>query len=372
VAEGRVRVPREQDRAYSLLEFILVLAVVAILAAALAPSFIKHLDRLADEEEAAALRALADGFKQSVSTRKYVPDANGWATNVAAQLGMQLGDVTANARRQPRIFLIDPEMQIGVNASPPNLPYTQPVTGSRVTDGSGLIVAPINPRFLLLSSISTPLPIGLASGVGATTGPYTFSNLWNTAEGAVPAGWTWSGGDDLKIQRIDLSDLFLQLILNNRDVTNTAYYAIDNAATNSVPYNGLPTMYFIRTSDLKLLNTGGLMEYSEILQFAGSFTFELGTWQAGNFLGRGVGEPGPLDLQRAMNLFLRAQTNQYAQGGAAQTGVYDQMIRYMSNYIVWRDAGYPGQFSGGGTPPAELNDAQRDLARITIDLINPR
>lgn len=287
-------------------------------------------------------------------------------------MGLHLEEVRANDRRGRRVYLIDPSVQIGQNSATPTIPYTQPLTGSVVTNASGHIIPPINPRFLLLSSISTPLPEELVSGVADASGAYAFDNIWETVDGSVPDGWTWPGGDDLKIQRIDLSDLFVQVVLNNRDTNLTAYYAIDSIGTNAVPYGGVMPMYFLRDTELKLLNASQELEYTEVLYQSASFTFELGSWQSGSFMAQGVGEPGPLDLQRVMNLFLSAPANPYAKFGATQTQVYDAMIAYMSNFVVWRDAGYPGEFQGSGNPPNELSQAQTDLDNVTSDLINPR
>jgi hypothetical protein len=116
-----------------------------------------------------------------------------------------------------------------------------------------------------------------------------------------------------------------------------------------------------------------VVEYSELIHESTAFTFELASWQAAPYLGRGVGQPGPLDLQRAMNLFLNAPQNGLAQNGVVQTQVRDAMIAFMSNYVAWRDAAtcYDGQFAGQGNPPNNLSDAQTAMANLTRDIINP-
>src|SRR6266487_1749386 len=121
-------------RAFSLIELIGALTVIAILAAILLPSLIRQMDRIAGEQESAALRSLSDALQQSIMRKRYIPDASDWDTNIATELGVDLANVTINSRRQPRFFLIDPALRTGNNSS--GLPYNQTnwVFGSVVTN----------------------------------------------------------------------------------------------------------------------------------------------------------------------------------------------------------------------------------------------
>src|SRR5207244_2183517 len=111
-----------------------------------------------------------------------------------------------------------------------SLPYAQAA--------GGLAVQPFSPRMMILSSISKPLTNIITSGVTPLSGPTAFSNIWNAAEGTVPAGWSWSGQPgDIKIQRIQLADVFLQLSLYNLDLSHPAGYTIEGVAA-SVPVGG--------------------------------------------------------------------------------------------------------------------------------------
>src|SRR5207248_4695107 len=99
---------RHSERAFSLIELTGVLAVIAILAAATVPTLIRQMDRIAGEQENAALKSLSDALQQSILRKRYVPGASDWATNIAAELGVDVANVNTNqARRQPRFFLID-------------------------------------------------------------------------------------------------------------------------------------------------------------------------------------------------------------------------------------------------------------------------
>src|ERR1051326_8370898 len=188
---------------FSLIELIGVLAVIAILAAALAPSFVRPMDKTAGDSESAALKSIGDAFQQSILRTRYIPSEADWATAVATEWGVDTAAVTINARRQPRFFLIDPNLSI----AGAGLPYRQ--------TNSGAVNFPSSPRVMILSSVGNPLPAGIVSGVATAA---NFTNIWNAADGAVPAGapafsgWA-GGGDDLKVQRVDLSPLFVRLQL---------------------------------------------------------------------------------------------------------------------------------------------------------------
>src|SRR5438552_9231706 len=89
----RCSAPRGQ-RAFSLIELVGVLAVIAILAAAAVPALIRQMDRIAGEQESAALKSLSDALQQSILRNRYVPSASDWATNIATESGVDVANVT--------------------------------------------------------------------------------------------------------------------------------------------------------------------------------------------------------------------------------------------------------------------------------------
>jgi prepilin-type N-terminal cleavage/methylation domain-containing protein len=370
-----------QKSGFSLIEMIVVLAIIAAILTTLAISFAKRMDRLASEQETANLKKMGAAFKRSVEANRYIPSAGTWVDTLATQLGWQTNQVRLNERRIPRVLLIDPLMQVGVSSvGGPTLPYSQPIGGSVVTNGSGAVIRPPGPRFMIISTISSPLPVGLVSGVGATSGANGFSNIWMTAEGAVPAGWTFGNGSDLKIARIDLSDSFVPITLWNFDSARIPFYAIDGLTTNSVAYTAAtpPPAYFIRGTELKLYGSTGLgdLQFAEVLFTGHDFAYEYGAWTAKALLGRSAGTPYGKDLQRALDLFLRAPVNTYAQSGATRTAVRDAMTTYMNAFIAWRDAGYPGEACpgpvGNNAYTTTLATAGSTLNTVSGNLINPR
>src|SRR5213592_2232841 len=136
---------RHSYRAFSLIEMIGVLAVIAILAAALAPSFVRQMDKTAGDQESAALKSFGDALQSSIMRSRYIPSATDWASRVATELGVDTTAVTDSPRRQPRFFLIDPNLTI----AGAGLPYTQTNAGSASK--------PVSPRVMILSSVGTAL-----------------------------------------------------------------------------------------------------------------------------------------------------------------------------------------------------------------------
>src|SRR5207302_8457857 len=132
---------------------------------------IRQLDKIAGDQESAALRSFSDALQQSIMRNRYIPTYTTWASTVAIELGVDASNVSTNARRQPRTFLIDPALRIGNNAN--GLPYTQAnwvtqtTSGSGVTNSAGVLVPPLSPRLIMLSSIARALPAGVVSGVPA-------------------------------------------------------------------------------------------------------------------------------------------------------------------------------------------------------------
>jgi hypothetical protein len=241
-------------------------------------------------------------------------------------------------------MLIDPALRVGNNSSV--LPYTQGnwAIGSVVTNSSGGLTPPLSPRLMILSSIGQPLPAGLSNGVAAVA---DFTNTWEAADGTVPAapsfgGWT-GRGEDVKIQRINLSPLFVRLLLTT-NLSDSAYYSIDRTnVTYNVPSPGRDG-YLIRNSVLYLYQAQTNIDSRQILTRDSSFVYEQNIWRssmaAGSFLA------GSLDLSSIVDKYLDAPENTNAANTLATTGVTQQsvvvsnMIAYMTAYTNWAASGF--------------------------------
>src|SRR6266542_2765424 len=61
------------ERAFSLIEMIGVLAVIAILAAVLVPALIRQMDKIAGDQESASLKSFGDALLQSILRNRVIP-----------------------------------------------------------------------------------------------------------------------------------------------------------------------------------------------------------------------------------------------------------------------------------------------------------
>src|SRR5437867_2699200 len=101
----------EPTRAWTLIEVIGILAVIAILAAILLPALIREIDQAVADKESATLKSFGDAFQQYVVTTWIIPDQTTWYSAVASKLGISTNDVLYNphqqTHQQTRVFLID-------------------------------------------------------------------------------------------------------------------------------------------------------------------------------------------------------------------------------------------------------------------------
>jgi len=305
----------------SLIECVGVLAVVAILAAALIPVAIRQLDRLASDREIAILKALSDGLQSSILRNRYIPSQTDWASIIATETGMDIGSVASNSQRRLRVFQADSSGWLSSN-----LPYTQTYAGTPTY--------PANARVLLLSSLGPSLP--LSSGMSSAA---DFANIWDTPPGTIPTAsqWTsWNGRpDDLKIQRLNLSPLFVKLVLGTYTANSNGQYTIDTSALQQAPKNNGVDGYYLRGTLLGLYSgaPANTPDAKQILANDMSFAFEAGAWkgtiQGGVTFGLG-------DISGIVAAFLSAAPNTNAQFGILQqSNVVQSMISYMSNYDRW-------------------------------------
>jgi prepilin-type N-terminal cleavage/methylation domain-containing protein len=321
-----------RQRAFSLIEMIGVLAVIAILAAAIFPVLLRQLDYAAQGNEGTNLAAVASGLQQGAMGRRYVPSANDWAGFIATNIGWRVSGVQTNTRNNPRIFLIDPTLVIGTNTAA-NLPYQQTTRGSTNL--------PTNPRFIIMTSLSSALPTGLNSGIPLSA---DFNALWSNPDDTIPTGtsWSWSNfkqGADIRIQRINLAPSFCHLVLSVSDPTN-ALYSIDNSVISTVtngPTGGLDT-YLLSSTILKLYARTGTSSVtnlvaSQVLQQDTSWVLSGGIWRNANVpapAGGGGGSWGTL-----IDTFLNSPSH----NGISTSRLFTDMTNWLAGY---------NQFAAGG------------------------
>jgi prepilin-type N-terminal cleavage/methylation domain-containing protein len=311
-------------RGFTVIEMIGVLVVLALLAAALVPTFIRRMDMAAASKDKAELDAMADALRQYIvrGTPQTIPAVAGLPGAIANELALPLNSITDNARRFSRAFLMEQNFLNGVA-----LPYSQDANG---------FAKPANTRIMIVSSLSENLPV--PSG---TLSASEFDPIWNTPEGAKPSNGTWTAfksGDDLHIKRITLEPLFHQLILVDHDDTHPALFSID---TNAPAASGLVwNRYYLDGTVLRLTNTAPT-SMSHLLQRSISFVFEDGAWR-GMIQGVGIDtnivDTATLNASNfvnSANAFFSSTLNGGASKGASQTSVLVAMYTFMFDYVFW-------------------------------------
>lgn len=353
-APARVRV-----RAFSLIEMIGVLAIMALLVAVAAESVMRRLRLTAQQAEEANLLAIADAIQQGIVRNQVVPGANTWVDLVVEELSLAPARIEANAAGNSRLLLIDPAFRVGTttNGVPP---FTQTLAGA---------VAVTSPRMILLSSLALALP-------AITNSASVFSNIWNTATDAIPAGWSsaWTGyGQDLKIQRIHLRALFHRVVLENLDDLRTAPYSIENpATTTNITATGRREVWFIHNTAFNLHYYPDLASSTtqllgrEYIDRDSAYAFENGTWTRYPLLGLQATNSFGWMADRFRS---RGYPSTRVASATAQA-VTDAMCDYLLAMALHASSGNP---SDSATPPATpylrmAYDAQIRLALVSSNL----
>ena len=182
VGERFRSVRRNARAAFTLVELIGVLAIIAIMATLVAPNAIKALDRAAVRAEAENLKTMGEQVKLHLINRGELPAVATWHQQLAAYTDLNQHDVQLNKRRMARVYLIDPD------------PAKTPAE-----------------RVIILSSMREG--VGFPATLNALT-PAQFNAMWNAADDTqVPTLLAWAGwtaelqSDYFVMQRVNVAGL---------------------------------------------------------------------------------------------------------------------------------------------------------------------
>ncbi len=316
--------------AFSLLEMIGVLAIIAIVAAMAIPSLIRHMDLAARAEEKATLARIQDGLLLYVQRSNSIPEPNNWQQAVSTWSALAMAHLEVNPRKYPRLYFAQE------GGSP--FPYTQSVLGTTQPDRLRVIIVSI------LGGES--LNAGNCPGPNGGLLPEAdFNALWDTPEGSRPTTGLWANwngkADDFLAQRIDFAPLFHRLVLVNRDALNLCSFTINGSSaitiTNSANNLGWDAWY-LHGSVVALCGASDVPipppMTRHVLTEDISFVFEEGLWRA-QIMGLQTGNSQADDFGDRAASFLAAQWYAGAHQGADQQGALTAMYSFMYIYTLW-------------------------------------
>lgn len=349
--------PAQARAGYSILELTSVLAILAILAAVVTENVIERVRRGSRDAEASNLTLFASALNRYILRSKIVPGTSSWLAVLSAELSLPNDKVQYSASGVARMLFIDPALRIGTNSASV-LPYTQTVLGS---------VQPVSPRLIILSSLSGALPT-------LTQTTNTFASVWNTQEDQMPSGWpsSWVGsGKDLKIERLELRDLFHKIVLNNLDVLNNARYSIET--TNTMTYvavGGRVEAWFLDGTAVNFHYGNGTMQAREFIHEDASYVYENGRW--GRYVTSGRNSLAGA-FGQMVDAFLATSLPSDPKFNADQQAVVDDMYNYLWYFAAWANDGFPPESNPSHPQVPEVRvstDAQDRLADFSDNLID--
>lgn len=347
------RVRQSTESAFTLLEMMAVLVVLAILVGLSSDAFLARRKRANRQAEAAELSRLSEAWTLAALRTRSLPSETNWVEWLAAECALPAQRIARNASGGPRQLVYDPEARFGRPYAP--CPFIQVATGS---------LEPIRPRLVLVSSLGDALP---------DLRTLSFDSLWTNAPGILPNGWpvSWAGEPgDLLLERLDLRGRFQRLVLHNLDSDTNAPYAVSSESI-SIPAGGRVEGWFLAGSLLELRSADGSAQASEVIEEADSYVFERRRWS------RRVAD-GPVRTGGMGNLADQFLSSAFPSGvgrsATDQAVVVDAIAQYFSAYANWGAQGFPttGGASAGENPlQRSVVEAQARLRDFSRQLIRP-
>jgi type II secretory pathway pseudopilin PulG len=265
---------------FTLLELMGVLALMAMLAAVLAPATARRFQRARAEKESHALATLGDGLLRVAREKQSIPGPQSWVPELALHLGWSPDEVLYVDRQNgtnTRVLLVHPGFTPGDAAA----------SGALWVHNSDSVSTVTNARVLLLSSLRPDLSLPVVSGVAASA--QSFEVLWNWSLNpetrAAPTGWpaSWSGqGAALRLHRINFRPEFKRVTLSNLHYPGVAP-AIQWNGGLLTPLTGSATFetWCLQGTSLRLFQhepAGGVLQLSHTVLEAVNFIYSSNRW----------------------------------------------------------------------------------------------
>lgn len=221
---------------FSLLEMIGVMAVMAILAGALAPSIFQMIEEGYQGAEAQSMDTISGALEAYITYNKTIPSQkqDKWTAAVADYAGLSPNRVRLNDKNFERKLFMDPKFFAGGGGG--GDPFFM--------QGQGLSAMPSSPRILLISSLDGEVKVKL-------TNKSQFDKVWDQDKGAKVLE-----SKTVFIERINLAPAFKRVVLSNANASQSGFVleagsegAVAGASGGS---DGVRTLYVLVGSKLSL------------------------------------------------------------------------------------------------------------------------
>ena len=260
------RVDMQKLSGFSLLEMIGVMAVMAIMAGALAPSIFQLIEEGYQDAEAQSLKTISKSLESYIRYEKQIPSvsAAAWTTAVADYASLAPARVLTNDKNFTRRLYADPQFFTTSNQS---------FTG--YTQSQGLAAPPHSPRLMVVSS--------LAGNINANLNTHErFTDVWEQTNAALI-----QESKEVFVERINLTPLFVRVVLNNAN-TAQAGFELEAGTEGAVAaasggIDGTRTVYVIAGTRIGLNASpfpGGATQRQLIVNTDHSLRYQLdsGSW----------------------------------------------------------------------------------------------
>ncbi|MBK8002026.1 MAG: hypothetical protein IPK15_25840, partial [Verrucomicrobia bacterium] len=239
--------------AFSMIEMIGVIAIMAIAAAVIMPNLAQRMSRQNGEKEDKMLDVLGEGLTRYVQTYQVIPGANTWISSVASVTGLTTNEVR---RVMPadsstaRVYLIHPSF---TPSSTSGGTFADPLW-SQVVAGASAVTSP---RILIISVHKPGLTLPVTSGKASSAS--AFDAIWDwvldPSTEAPPSGWSssWTGnGEFLHVERINLTPLFHRVTINNSEFPDSVpIYSVGSVGKAALDSDAAMDAYFIANTLLR-------------------------------------------------------------------------------------------------------------------------
>ena len=221
------------ERAFTLIEMIGVIAIMAILAAVIAPNVVRKMQAAGQDAEETELGVLAEGLMDYVLGNRIIPQSGFgpgvWSTNISSQIDVPVNNISQNNLNCSRRYWFDPSTDLN-GLSDNSAAYNQNAVPA--ANISGYIIGsnatlPANPRAMIISDMTTGCTANINSVADTNA---NFAAVWNQAD---PVNDPLVEGPTLKIARINFAKLFKTVTLqsaNGAIISRRSYY---NLSTGS-------------------------------------------------------------------------------------------------------------------------------------------